>query len=180
MSSILEFPEDVLLELAKDLGVADLISLLSTCRAVRKVELHLSLWLDALVRIQEVERQPHRLSNTQNLNTLSLQQLQHTAQQCNRLMKNWRSDNPRPTCIRQFSVPPNHGFFCLIGSSFIVSHTEGCVSCWNILDGKRVAHLEIPGLFLRMGVPCMEEDGRALICAAIGHYVPCTPQIYIH
>ncbi|KAJ7769891.1 hypothetical protein B0H16DRAFT_1686009 [Mycena metata] len=33
MSSILEFPEDVLLELAKDLGVADLISLLSVwCR----------------------------------------------------------------------------------------------------------------------------------------------------
>ncbi|KAJ7700982.1 hypothetical protein B0H16DRAFT_1483711 [Mycena metata] len=153
MSSILEVPEDILLELAKDLDVADLISLLSTCRVIRKIELHKSLWLDSLVRIREVERQPHPLSNTQNLTTLSLERLQHTVQQVNRLMKNWRSDNPRPTRIAQLSVEPNQGFFCLTGTPFIVTHADagGSMSCWDILDGKRVAHLEIPGLFVRMG-----------------------------
>ncbi|KAJ7726128.1 hypothetical protein B0H16DRAFT_1780760 [Mycena metata] len=148
MASILELPEDILLELAKELDVVDLVSFLSTCRVIRKVKLHKSLWLDALVRIQEVERQPHPLSNTQNLSTLSLQQLQHTAQQINRLMKNWRSDNPRPTRIGQLSVEPNYGFFCLTGTPFIVTHAdaEGSMSCWDIRDAKRVAHLELPGL----------------------------------
>ncbi|KAJ7023588.1 hypothetical protein C8F04DRAFT_1193341 [Mycena alexandri] len=170
MSSILELPEDILLELAKDLDVADLISLLSTCRVIRKIELQKTLWLDALVRIQEVERQPHPLSNTQNLGTFSPQQLQHTAQQVNRLVKNWSSDNPRPTRIGQLSVEPNHGFFCLPGTPLIVTHADagGTMSCWDILEGKHVAHLELPGLFVRTKIPCMEEEGRALICAVIG------------
>ncbi|KAJ7726124.1 hypothetical protein B0H16DRAFT_1780754 [Mycena metata] len=168
MPSILELPEDILLELTKDLDIADLISLLSTCRVIRKVQFQKSLWLDSLARIREVERQPHALSNAQALSTLSLQQLQHTAQQVNRFMKNWRSHNPRPTRIRQLSVEPSHGFFCLTGTPFIVSHNEGGMSCWDIFDGKRVAHLEIPGLFVRTKVPCMEEVGRALICAATG------------
>ncbi|KAJ7023586.1 hypothetical protein C8F04DRAFT_1304802 [Mycena alexandri] len=173
MTSILEFPEDILLELAKDLDVADLISLLSTCRVIRKTELHKSLWLDALVRIQEVERHPHPLSNTQNLNTFSLQQLQHTAQHANRLMKNWSSHNPRPTCILHFLVNPKHGFFSLPGTRFGLTHayTGGSISCWDVYNGECVAHLEIFDLFMRTRTTSMEEEGRALICAAIGYYV---------
>ncbi|KAJ7700981.1 hypothetical protein B0H16DRAFT_1826349 [Mycena metata] len=92
MSSILEFPEDTLLDLTKHLDAADLIRLLSTCRAIRKAQLRKSLWIDALIRIRDAERQPHPLSNVKDLSTLSLHQLQHAAHQANRRMKNWRSD----------------------------------------------------------------------------------------
>ncbi|KAJ7726131.1 hypothetical protein B0H16DRAFT_1735832 [Mycena metata] len=171
MSSIPEFPEDTLLDLTKHLDVADLISLLSTCRAIRKAQLHKTLWIDALIRIRDIERQPYPLSNVKDLSTLSLHQLQRAAYQANQLMKNWRSDNPRPTSIRHFELPlePWDQYFCLPGTPFIVTDTEGCMDCWDFRTGERVAHLEIPGLYLGKVRPCMEEEGKALICGSTGY-----------
>ncbi|KAJ7045188.1 hypothetical protein C8F04DRAFT_1067998 [Mycena alexandri] len=166
-SSTVQLPEDTLLDLAQYLDVTDLISLLSTCRVIRQIQLQKSLWLDCLIRIREVERHPHPLSNVEDLSTLSLHRLQRTAQRAGRLMKNLRSNNPRPTRIHHFSVQPRCGFFCLTGTRFIVTHDEGIASCWDVFNGERVAHLEIPDLFVR-GIPCMDEAGKALICGSIG------------
>ncbi|KAJ7820281.1 hypothetical protein B0H13DRAFT_2130484 [Mycena leptocephala] len=129
--SLQELPLDVLLELVKLLCVGDLISFLSTCRVTRKLEFHRTLWLDALVRIQEVEMQPVALPNGQALDSLA---------KANRLMNNFKSDNPRPVRIR--SLEPK--IFCIPGTNLAVSHVLGSVSCWDILASKRVACLELP------------------------------------
>ncbi|KAJ6541304.1 hypothetical protein B0H10DRAFT_2203487 [Mycena sp. CBHHK59/15] len=91
--SIAEFPQDILLELAKEFDVADLMNFLSVCRLLRELQSHRSLWLTALNRIREVDKQPLPISTSEALSTLSLPELQHAARQANRLMKNFKSDN---------------------------------------------------------------------------------------
>ncbi|KAJ7858159.1 hypothetical protein B0H13DRAFT_1154237 [Mycena leptocephala] len=168
--SLQELPLDVLLELVKLLCVGDLISFLSTCRVTRKLEFQRTLWLDALVRIQEVEMQPVALPNGQALDSLSLSELQNTVRQANRLMNNFKSDNPRPVRIRSLEpkfVPSPSRIFCIPGTNLAVSHFLGSVSCWDILASKRVACLELPELEVRTEA-CMEIKGKALIGASLG------------
>ncbi|KAJ7731778.1 hypothetical protein B0H16DRAFT_1583041 [Mycena metata] len=69
--------------------------------------------------MREVERQPHPLSNVENLSALSLHQLQHAVQHANRLAKNLRSHNPRPTHIRHLSVEAGYEFLVSIGEIFM-------------------------------------------------------------
>jgi hypothetical protein len=188
--SLQELPLDVLLELVKLLCVGDLISFLSvrrkfcsplccltsmtssqTCRVTRKLEFQRTLWLDALVRIQEVEMQPVALPNGQALDSLSLSELQNTVRQANRLMNNFKSDNPRPVRIRSLEpkfVPSPSRIFCIPGTNLAVSHVLGSVSCWDILASKRVACLELPKLEVRTEA-CMEIKGKALIGASLGY-----------
>jgi hypothetical protein len=177
----------VLLELVKLLCVGDLISFLSvrrklcsliccltssqTCRVAQKLEFQPTLWLDALVRIQEVEMQPAALPNGQALDSLSLSELQDTVRQANRLMNNFKSDNPRPVRIRSLeseSVPSSARIFCIPGTNLAVSHVWGSVNCWDILASKRVAFLELPELRVRTEA-CMEIKGKALIGASLGY-----------
>ncbi|KAJ7820278.1 hypothetical protein B0H13DRAFT_2130475 [Mycena leptocephala] len=155
---ITDLPLDVLLELAKQLNISDLVILLSTCRLIRKLEFQRTLWLDALTRMREVEMQPA-------LDSLSLSELQNTVRQANRLMNNFKSDQPRPVRIRTFEfecIPALAKIFCIPGTSLVVVHIVGSVSCWDILTAKRVACLEIPNLRIQTGA-CMEIKGKALI-----------------
>jgi hypothetical protein len=192
--NITESPEDVLLELAKQLDVNDLMSFLSvgsliaaighvcsltppqTCRCIRELQCQKTLWLDALLRIRHVQNHPLPLckEDAENLATLPLRQLQDTARRANRLMNNLKSDSPRPVHVRSFSFePPENGwigFMLIPGANLAVSHTCGTVSCWDIITSKRVASLEVPHLRVETGV-CVEIVGKALIGASVGWYV---------
>jgi hypothetical protein len=185
--NITDLPLDVLLELAKLLDIADLAILLSvrrklytqrrfkcltssqTCRVIRKLEFQRTLWLDALVRIREVEMQPVPLPNGQALDSLSLSELQNIVRQANRLMNNFKSDHPRPVRIRTVEsehMPGSAKILCIPGTNLVVAHILGSVSCWDILAAKRVACLEIPDLRVQTGA-CMEIKGTVLIGASI-------------
>ncbi|KAJ7854827.1 hypothetical protein B0H14DRAFT_2755836 [Mycena olivaceomarginata] len=179
--NITESPEDVLLELAKQLDVNDLMSFLSVgsliaaigCRCIRELQCQKTLWLDALLRIRHVQNHPLPLckEDAENLATLPLRQLQDTAWRANRLMNNLKSDSPRPVRVRSFSFePPENGwigFMLIPGANLAVSHTCGTVSCWDIITSKRVASLEVPHLRVETGV-CVEIVGKALIGASVG------------
>ncbi|KAJ6522288.1 hypothetical protein B0H19DRAFT_1277455 [Mycena capillaripes] len=59
---ITDFPQDILLELARHLDVADLLRFLSICHVIREIQSQKTLWLEALIRIKEVQNQPLRYS----------------------------------------------------------------------------------------------------------------------
>ncbi|KAJ7237893.1 hypothetical protein B0H12DRAFT_1138114 [Mycena haematopus] len=177
--SIDEFPQDVLLELAKYLDIADLISFLSICRGIRELQSERTLWIDALVRLRQVEMQPPPLSCGMPLNALSMAHLQNAARRANQLMKNLKSDVPRPVCIRTLFVDPGAKILCIPGTNLVVTHVPGSVSCWDILTSCRVGHLEIHSLRLETPVVCLEATGKALIGASISKTVRHLAAIWI-
>ncbi|KAJ6526671.1 hypothetical protein B0H19DRAFT_1275522 [Mycena capillaripes] len=166
--SLAEVPQDVLLELAKELNVGDLFSFLSICRTTRELRFQRSLWLDALIRLRELEKQPLPFQNGEALNTLSLPELQNIVHQIQRLMNNLSSAEPRPARIRTLSLPASSRIFCIPGANLAVSHTRGHLSCWDVLTGHRVAHLGIPELRVGTEAPYIDTRGRALIGAYLG------------
>ncbi|KAJ7872393.1 hypothetical protein B0H13DRAFT_2280273 [Mycena leptocephala] len=113
--SITEFPQDILLELAKRLDVADLLSLLSFER---------TFWLEALMRIRDVEMQPLPLSTADSVDMLSLSELQNVVRRADRLMKNFKSEKPRPFHIGNFSVESSVSIFFIPGANLIVAYTN--------------------------------------------------------
>ncbi|KAJ7828308.1 hypothetical protein B0H13DRAFT_1917160 [Mycena leptocephala] len=144
--SIALVPEDILLEFAKQLDVADFLSFLSVCRTIRALRFQRALWLDALIRIREVQMQPLPLLTAEALDALSLLELQNLVQQAHRLMENLQSAN------------------------LVVSYIwGGGVSCWDILTSHRVAHLEIPDVQIHTEV-CVEIMGKALIGTTRGNF----------
>ncbi|KAJ7932960.1 hypothetical protein B0H13DRAFT_2262959 [Mycena leptocephala] len=100
--SVTEFPQDILLELAKRLDVADLLSLLSLCRITRELQFERTLWINALIHIREVEMQPLPVSPADSVDTLSLPELQNIVRRVDRLMKNFKSEKPRPFHMGNF------------------------------------------------------------------------------
>ncbi|KAJ7887694.1 hypothetical protein B0H13DRAFT_1888738 [Mycena leptocephala] len=160
--SIALVPEDILLEFAKQLDIADLLSFLSVCRTIRALRFQRALWLDALIRIREVQMQPLPLLTAEALDALSLLELQNVVQQANRLMENLQSSTPLPIRIRTFSVDTGPPILCIPGANLVVSYIWGGVSCWDIFTSHRVAHLEIPEVQIRTEV-CVEIMGKALI-----------------
>ncbi|KAJ7855810.1 hypothetical protein B0H13DRAFT_2283588 [Mycena leptocephala] len=146
--SITEFPQDLLLELAKRLDVADLLSFLSLCRISRELQFERTLWLDALIRIRKVEMQPLPMSPADSVDTLSPTELQN---------------------IRQFSVEATGTIiFFIPGANLIVAYTiKGSVSCWDTLTSQRVAHLNNELEFFNSALCTTGIKGKALIGVAL-------------
>ncbi|KAJ6585831.1 hypothetical protein B0H19DRAFT_1228083 [Mycena capillaripes] len=162
--SIADFPPDVLLEVAKQLSLADLLSLLSVCRIIRELKLEKSLWIDALTCIREVDNQPLPLPNSQALDTLSLLELENAVRQTHRLVKNLQSETPRPVRLSTFAVESAAKILPIPGANLTAIHPRGGISCWDTLTCQRVAHLEIPGFQVETEA-CMEIEGKALFAA---------------
>ncbi|KAJ7657244.1 hypothetical protein DFH06DRAFT_459542 [Mycena polygramma] len=166
---ITELPQDILLELAKYLDVADLLSFLSVCRSLRDLQSHGILWITALTRIREIEKQPLPISSAQALTRLSLPELQNAARKANGVMMNFRSHNPRPARVRTSFVEAGHQhsfptIFCIPGADIVIISTRtGGVSCWDLLTSQRVAHLELPSFYIETVRACLEIEGKALI-----------------
>ncbi|KAJ7160427.1 hypothetical protein C8R46DRAFT_1354110 [Mycena filopes] len=164
--SVAEAPQDVLLEVFKQLDLVDLFSFLSVCRAVRDLQWQKSLWLHALVRIREVEMHPLPLSPATKLDSMSCKELQNVAQRAHRLTKNLKSDKPMPITTRTLAIETYASCVCLPGSNLLVTHSDGFVSCWDILTSRRVAHLQVATLRI-MDKPRIHPDGRALFGARL-------------
>ncbi|KAJ7658290.1 hypothetical protein DFH06DRAFT_1407976 [Mycena polygramma] len=163
--SLADFPLDVLLEIAKQLDVASVLTLLTICHALHELRLQQSLWLNALKRIVTVEMQPVPCEDPK---ALSLSELEDVVRRTNRLMRNFLSDRPRPVSVRTLSIPETDRVFCIPGQNLVVAHSEGSVDCWDILTSDRVASLRIAGLRVRSQAPCMDIQGTALIAASLG------------
>ncbi|KAJ6560006.1 hypothetical protein B0H19DRAFT_107796 [Mycena capillaripes] len=152
---------------------------------MRELQSQRTIWLDALVRIREVHNQPLPLSkeSLQALNTVSFRQLQDTVLQANRLMNNFKSHRPRPVQTRTLCFGPTGlwtSFICIPGTSLVVRHSTGSVSCWDVLTSERVAYLDIPDLRVKTETPCMEIMGKALLGGCIGEDVRNLVAITIH
>ncbi|KAF7335381.1 hypothetical protein MVEN_02190600 [Mycena venus] len=177
---ITDFPQDVLLELAKELDVADLLGFLSICRIIRVLQFQRMLWLNAIARIKEVEGHPLPVSDGEVLKTLSLGELQCFVRQTNRLMNNFKSDNPRPVRTHTFNKPWEHfGIIFIQGTNLLVTHGIGSVSCWDTPTAQRVGQLEVPNLRVETEQPCMEIKGKAILGGYMAGPVECLVAVYI-
>ncbi|KAJ7157693.1 hypothetical protein C8R43DRAFT_997320 [Mycena crocata] len=167
MSSMAELPQDVLLELAQQLDVVDLMSLLATCRSIRGLQAQKTLWLNVLTRIQKRQNQPIPFHKEADRESLSLEELQTAVQRVHRLMQNFQSPQPRPTSIRTLAIEPAEAIRLIPGENLMVVYGEGRLSCWDISTSCRVAQLEIPNLHFNISKPCVDVQGKALIGSAI-------------
>ncbi|KAJ7089569.1 hypothetical protein C8R44DRAFT_892258 [Mycena epipterygia] len=135
-AGITALPQDVFLELFKELDIVNLMSVLATCRFICELHLQRNLWLEAIARIKSVQMQLLALSDAEDLRTLSLHQLQDIVRRANRLINNLRSDMPHPVLIRTFKIRSSGlkltaGICCLTGTNIAVSYTLGSVSSWD-------------------------------------------------
>ncbi|KAJ7069438.1 hypothetical protein C8F01DRAFT_1112734 [Mycena amicta] len=162
-----EWPEDVLLKLARELDVSDLIHLLSTCRSLRELQDHRTLWLDAITRIQRVQHHPLPLFALPDPVDLPLSQLQAIVQRTNRLLRNIRSDVPRPVWTRSISLGEPGQIVCIPTTHLVVSSTEDTIICWDARTGERVTELQVDHIRLTMRTPCMDVTGQALLGATV-------------
>ncbi|KAJ6451316.1 hypothetical protein C8R45DRAFT_91801 [Mycena sanguinolenta] len=171
MMSLAEFPQDVLMELAKQLDIQDLFNFLATCCVICELQHEQTLWVDALTRIKEVDLQPLPLSTAKSLETLSARELQNVARQALRLRKNLQSDKPRHVRMHRFSVrtsPRIKNIFFIPGTHLVVTSTYGSLDCWDILTAERMGHLKVPGLWVRTeSALCMDGTGRTLLAGCI-------------
>ncbi|KAJ7790198.1 hypothetical protein B0H14DRAFT_3891321 [Mycena olivaceomarginata] len=166
--NIRELPPDVLLELAKQANVRDLLGFLSTCHVIHDLQFQRSLWLEVLTRIREIELQPLPLSTADPPDTLSLCELQNVARRADRLRRNLQSDNPRLFDMRSLSVVARAGpIFFIPGAHLAVTHSPGFVTCWDIVSSQMVGQLEIPHLLVRDEALSMDIAGKALVGACI-------------
>ncbi|KAJ7308669.1 hypothetical protein DFH08DRAFT_899882 [Mycena albidolilacea] len=166
--NIRELLPDVLLELAKQANVRDLLSFLSTCHVIHDLQFQRSLWLEVLTRIREIELQPLPLSTADPPDTLSLRELQNVARRADRLRRNLQSDNPRLFDMRSLSVVARAGpIFFIPGAHLAVTHSPGFVTCWDIVSSQMVGQLEIPHLLVRDEALSMDIAGKALVGACI-------------
>ncbi|KAJ7160378.1 hypothetical protein C8R46DRAFT_1354070 [Mycena filopes] len=170
--SFAEAPQDVLLEVIKQLDVVDLFNLLSVCRTIRELQWQKTLWLDALARIREVEMHPLPLAPAMQLDSMSREELQAVAHRAHRLTQNLTSDKPVPVKTHTLLVPwyfspeLHTSCVCLPGSNLLVTYSDGSVSCWDVLTARRVAHLEVVALRI-IDKPRIEQNGKALFGARL-------------
>ncbi|KAJ7776018.1 hypothetical protein DFH07DRAFT_799034, partial [Mycena maculata] len=168
--TLTDLPPDLLLQFAKLLDLPDLLSLIWTCSAIRDVQFEKTLWLDALRRVRHVEMQPLPLPVGIELSVFSQRQLRDAALRTNRLMKNLHSERPRPVAITDFSMEdPWEGtnIFCIPGTHIAVERIRGRITCWDTLSAECVANVEIPGVEIRLGVRCMEMEGKIMFAGYI-------------
>jgi hypothetical protein len=114
--------------------------------------------------------QPLPLPTADSVDTLSLSELQNVVRRADRLIKNFKSEKPRPFHIGNFSVESLASIFFIPGANLIVAHTsKGNVSCWDTLTSQRVAHLnnEMEWFYIQPRALCTEIMGKALIGARI-------------
>jgi hypothetical protein len=161
--------------LCGDQSIPDLFSKL--CRITRELQFERTLWLDTLIRIREVEIQPLPMSPADSVDTLSLPELQNIVRRVDRLMKNFRSEKPRPFYLGNFSVEHRASILFIPGANLVVAYNyKGSVSCWDTLTSQRVAHLnnqvEEDWFHIQPRVLCTEIAGKALIGAWIEYVLP--------
>ncbi|KAF7298716.1 F-box domain-containing protein [Mycena indigotica] len=195
MSSLPSWPEDVLLRLAQELDVRDLINLLATCNALHALQHHRTLWISAAARLRHVQLHPLPVP-MERLARLTLSQLQTVVRQANRLLQNWHSPLPRPTWTRVFSVghAGNPGFRSLFGipGTYLVvtavwdeADDITVVVCWNVRTGERVCETTIRSFVLKAAdswgtiqrFPTRHNDKDARLAILILDY---TDKMHVH
>jgi hypothetical protein len=110
------------------------------------------------------------MSPADSVDMLSLPELQNIVRRADRLIKNFRSEKPRPFHISYFSVDCSARIFFVPGANLIVVYTKkGSVSCWDAVTSQRVAHLnnEWEWFDIEPSALCTGIKGKALIGAAI-------------
>ncbi|KAJ7802933.1 hypothetical protein B0H13DRAFT_1931627 [Mycena leptocephala] len=168
--SITKFPQEILLELAKRLDVADLLSLISLCLITRGLQFERTLWLDTLIRIRGVEMQPLPLLTADSVDMLSLSKLQNIVRRADRLMKNFQSEKPRPFHIGNFSVERRASIFFIPEQTSSWPITTKAVSAAGTLLPRSVWRTwsnERDSVYIYPSALCTEIMGKALIGAWI-------------
>ncbi|KAJ7036370.1 hypothetical protein C8F04DRAFT_1394251 [Mycena alexandri] len=147
-SGFLSLPPDLVLEVSMHLSLADAIDLLSTCKTLRQCCTEKSFWLHALVRVHQDQKHPIAVPLLQDLSALTLAELTEAGKRTNRLMKNWRSEIPKPESVREIYVDLMSDILVIPGANLIITHGTGFVACWDILRQCSVGRLVESGILV--------------------------------
>ncbi|KAJ7734105.1 hypothetical protein B0H16DRAFT_1578270 [Mycena metata] len=155
-SEFLSLPSDLVLEVSKHLDLADAIHLLSTCRTLRECCTEKSFWIGALARVRQEQRHPIAVPLLQDLSALTLAELAEAGKRTNRLMRNWRSETPKPESVREIYVDLMADIVVIPGANLVITHGAGFVACWDIVR--------------QCSVGCLVENGIMIESATFGEY----------
>ncbi|KAJ7167120.1 hypothetical protein C8R46DRAFT_1192313 [Mycena filopes] len=162
-SGLLSLPSDLILEISMHLNLSDSIDLLSTCKVLRQCLAEKSFWIHTLARLHHESRHPIAVPLLQDLSALTLADLQEAGKRTSRLIKNWRSEAPRPESVREMYVDLVAEIILIPGTNLIITHGRGFVACWDLLRKCPVGRLVEEGLEIESAT--FGEYGKAMLGA---------------
>ncbi|KAJ7267891.1 hypothetical protein C8J57DRAFT_1614060 [Mycena rebaudengoi] len=155
--SFSQIPLDIILELTHLLDLDDSVHLIATCKTFQAVLGLKGLWVKALQRLDIVHRRPLPLPIGYDPAALSLESVREKAILAYSVKRNWTSDHPAPTSVRQFELTTERRFdqiHVIPGTRLVMTSSHERLVCWDTLSGVRVG--------------CFDYDSKALTHAALG------------
>ncbi|KAJ7067505.1 hypothetical protein C8F01DRAFT_1121495 [Mycena amicta] len=153
---ILELPAELHLEFSKQLDMADLLNLLSTCHSLNNLRLHKALWNSAIWRLENIQMHPVPAHEPEALSPSELEKL---AKRSYFLMRNLTSETPRAVRESTVEVGPLWHYCCLPGTYLVLVLTRDkprVFACWDLSAGVCVASVSIPS---NEAEACKPTDG---------------------
>ncbi|KAJ7610209.1 hypothetical protein FB45DRAFT_1066375 [Roridomyces roridus] len=140
--NLLDFPFDILLELTKQLDLADSLHLAATCSACAALLQSHSFWIESLHRMENIHRRPIRCEPGTDLTTPPLGVLRQMAVHAYKLRKNWTSDSPLPVTTHSYYIPGESyvsHIFPIEGTHMVLTVFRGGLGCVNTTIGEYLA-----------------------------------------
>ncbi|KAJ7217527.1 hypothetical protein C8J57DRAFT_1482905 [Mycena rebaudengoi] len=155
--SFSQIPLDIILELTHLLDLEDSVHLIATCKTFQAVLGLKELWVKALQRLDIVHRRPLPFPIGYDPAALSLESVREKAILAYTLKRNWTSDHPAPTSVRQFEFTTERRFdqiHTIPGTRLVMTSSHERLVCWDTLSGVCVG--------------CFDYDSKALTHVALG------------
>ncbi|KAJ7610123.1 hypothetical protein FB45DRAFT_336401 [Roridomyces roridus] len=140
--SLTDCPLDVLLELAKELDLPDVLNLAATCTLCATVLSSPYFWMGSLQRIEQVHNRPIPCTPDTDIVGLPLETLREMAVHAYKLVNNWNSDSPRVVSFRSITLDSCGvigSIYPIYGEHLFITISEERVACWDATTGKSFA-----------------------------------------
>ncbi|KAJ7610111.1 hypothetical protein FB45DRAFT_1066311 [Roridomyces roridus] len=136
--SFADFPLDVVLELTKELDLPDALHLAATCSFCAEVLRMPYFWINALTRMDRVNRIPSPCVPETDLTALSLETLREIAIHASKLHRRWSSASPRPVAVHTFDLVGDRVLylFPIEGKRMVITVSFPRIACWDTDSGQ--------------------------------------------
>ncbi|KAJ6566878.1 hypothetical protein B0H19DRAFT_1138789 [Mycena capillaripes] len=147
--AFVDIPLDVVIEISRELDLADSLHLIATCTIFMPILHSRYFWIAALNRLEDVHRRPPPYFPGLDILSLPLASLRELAIHGYKLKKDWSSESPRPISVKIIEMEdcPKQ-LIAIQGTRLLITISSTRLACWDTLSGKCI------GSFYHEAKPC--------------------------